>query len=151
MKYNNSLQFFEESSIIIRRLKEKKVCDVIAFILLKDGKLLAEERMPTKKVDPEKIVIPGGHVKKGESLVDACKRELKEELNIDCKNFEFVCKSLHDAGSEIQIIHYFLCKNWKGNIKTKEAKKIMWLDKKKLNKLSYGIDRRAVNRLFTNF
>jgi len=129
------------------RIKDEKSCDVVAFILLKNGKVLVEKRMPNRKIDPGKIVIPGGHVKKRESLADACKRELKEELDVVCENFEFVCKSLHDAGSEIQMVHYFLCKDWKGNIKTREAKKIFWLDEKNLNKLSYKIDRNAIEKL----
>lgn len=128
------------------RLKDKKFCNVVAFILFRNGKILVEERLPTK-IDPEKIVIPGGHVKKGENLITACKRELKEELDVNCENFEFVCKSLHDAGSEFQMIHYFLCKGWKGGIKVKEAKRVFWLDVKNLNKLSYQIDRNAIEKI----
>lgn len=129
------------------RIKDEKACDVVAFILLRNGKVLVEERMPDRKIDPGKIVIPGGHVEKGESLVDACKRELKEELDVDCSDFEFVCKSLHDVGSEIQMVHYFLCKNLKGHTKVGEAKKIFWLDEKNLNKLSYKIDRDAILKI----
>lgn len=129
------------------RIKDQKCCDVISFILLKDGKLLVEERLSNRKVDPGKIVIPGGHVEKGETLFEACKRELKEELNVDCDNFEFVCRSIHDAVSEIQMIHYFLCKDWKGDIKVREAKRILWLDESSLSKLSYEIDRIAIKKL----
>jgi 8-oxo-dGTP pyrophosphatase MutT (NUDIX family)/precorrin-6B methylase 2 len=129
------------------RIKDQKSCDVVAFILLKNGKVLVEERMPNRKIDPGKIVIPGGHVKRGESLIDACKRELKEELNVDSSDLEFVCRFLHGVGSEIQMIHYFLCKDWKGRMKTREAKRIVWLDKKNLNKLSYEIDRKAINKI----
>jgi len=129
------------------RIKDQKYCDVVAFILFKDGKFLIEERLPNRKIDPSKIVIPGGHVDKGESLVEACKRELKEELDVDCENFEFVCKSLHDAGPEIQMVHYFLCKDWKGRIKSIEAKRIFWLDNKHLNKLSYKIDIDAIRKI----
>jgi ADP-ribose pyrophosphatase YjhB (NUDIX family) len=30
------------------------------------------------------VVVPGGHVESGESLEEACKRELKEELGLEC-------------------------------------------------------------------
>lgn len=35
-----------------------------------------------------KLVIPGGHIKKDESFIDACKREIKEETNLDLENIE---------------------------------------------------------------
>ncbi|KPK96198.1 hypothetical protein AMJ80_01290 [bacterium SM23_31] len=33
--------------------------------------------------------VPGGHVKLGETLIDAVKREIKEETNLDVNNIEF--------------------------------------------------------------
>jgi len=33
--------------------------------------------------------IPGGHIELGETLIDAVKREIKEETNLDVKNIEF--------------------------------------------------------------
>ncbi len=38
-----------------------------------------------------KWVIPGGHVDLGERIVDAVKREVKEETNLDVYDLEFVC------------------------------------------------------------
>ena len=35
-----------------------------------------------------KLIIPGGHIKKDESFIDACKREIKEETNLDLGNIE---------------------------------------------------------------
>ncbi len=35
--------------------------------------------------------IPGGHIELGERIVDAVKREVKEETNLDVYGLEFVC------------------------------------------------------------
>lgn len=45
-----------------------------------------------------KYVIPGGHIELGETMVDALKREVKEETNLDIDDIEFVCfqEFIHD-------------------------------------------------------
>jgi nucleoside triphosphatase len=42
--------------------------------------------------------IPGGHIELGEHIVDALKREVKEETNLDIRDIEFVCfqESVYD-------------------------------------------------------
>ena len=35
--------------------------------------------------------IPGGHIELGERIVDAVKREVKEETNLDVRDLKFVC------------------------------------------------------------
>ena len=57
-----------------------KTVDTVALIVLQDDTVLVERRGLHKATDPGVVVIPGGHVEEGESLEDACKRELKEEL-----------------------------------------------------------------------
>ena len=43
-------------------------------------------------------VIPGGHIELGETMVDALKREVKEETNLEIFDIEFVCfqEFIHD-------------------------------------------------------
>ena len=45
-----------------------------------------------------KYVIPGGHIELGETMVEALRREVKEETNLDIRDIEFVCfqECIHD-------------------------------------------------------
>lgn len=45
-----------------------------------------------------KYVVPGGHIELGESMLDALKREVKEETHLDIHDIEFVCfqEFIHD-------------------------------------------------------
>lgn len=53
-----------------------------AFIY-KDGKLLIAKRADTKKFLPGKYELLGGHVEFGETLEEALRREVQEELHVD--------------------------------------------------------------------
>ena len=45
-----------------------------------------------------KYVIPGGHIELGETMVEALRREIKEETSLDIHDIEFVCfqEFIHD-------------------------------------------------------
>ncbi len=42
--------------------------ECVAFMLVKDQKILAEKRKPTKHVVPGAVALPGGHMEHGEAL-----------------------------------------------------------------------------------
>ncbi|MFA0570642.1 NUDIX hydrolase [Vibrio gallaecicus] len=55
-----------------------KVIDKLAWVLIKDGKLLA-----VRSKGKELFYLPGGKRETGESDVDALAREIQEELSVD--------------------------------------------------------------------
>lgn len=67
----------------------------------------------SKETDPGLITIPCGHIERGESLVQALFRELKEELNVTPTEYTFLC-SLYHPTTETQLIHYFVVTQWEG-------------------------------------
>ena len=78
--------------------------NTVALIMEKEGRLLVERRKLTKETDPGKVAIPGGHVEGGESLEEACRRELHEELGLTCGDFSFVVKLPNRTGSRDQMV-----------------------------------------------
>ncbi|WP_112480380.1 NUDIX hydrolase [Vibrio variabilis] len=101
------------------------VHECVSFILLRGSKLLLEKRSNTKETDPGLITIPGGHIEKGETKIQALVRELEEELCIVPIDSEYLC-SLYHPTTELQLIHYFIVKDWKGDISVQEADDVGW-------------------------
>ncbi len=125
------------------------IVNTVALVISKGGRILVEKRKLTKSTDPGKIVIPGGHVEKGETLEQACKRELKEEFGLNCDEFIFIERFSHHTEIENQLVNYFLCSKWSGKMKFTEAEKVFWLGKEELNTLDFEIDRKAARKFFS--
>ena len=106
---------------------------------------MVEKRRDDEDADPGYVEIPGGHVNKGETLEDALRREMKEELGIDVEKAVLVEKGLYTAtNGERGRIHYFHIEKWKGKIVSNEAERVYW--ESDVSNLSIPPDRRAVRR-----
>lgn len=121
-----------------------KRVNVVGLIVPQGNKILVEKRKSNKKTSPCKIVIPGGHVERDEDLNEACRRELKEELNLKCNNFTFLGKKLYELSEEKQVIHYFVCESWEGKPRCLEADEILWISAEDLKKLDYKEERKII-------
>jgi 8-oxo-dGTP pyrophosphatase MutT (NUDIX family) len=125
------------------------IADCVDGILLVRRKFLVEKRRDDDDADPGLIEIPGGHVGPDESLEDALRREMKEELGIDVERAKLVQKSLYTASNgERQRIHYFHVERWNGRIRSTEAERVYW--ESEISKLSVIPDRRAVQRVLNS-
>src|SRR5713101_3148177 len=125
------------------------IANVVAGILTKDGKFLVEKRRDDDDADPGYVEIPGGHVREGESLESALRREMKEELGIQVEKMKLVSKSLATAtNGERQRIHYFHVEKWNGRIRSTEAERVYW--ESEVSNLGIAPDRRAVRRILSS-
>lgn len=60
--------------------------NTVVVVFIKNKKLLMDQRSKSKKVYADFLMCPSGHIREKESLNDALKREMREELGIDVKN-----------------------------------------------------------------
>jgi 8-oxo-dGTP pyrophosphatase MutT (NUDIX family) len=128
------------------RTKHRIVEDLVAGIFIDGREFLVEKRRDDKDVDPGYIEIPGGHVEKDETLEDALKREMKEELGIDVERAKFVQRSLYTASNgERGRIHYFHVEKWIGRIVSNEAGRVYW--ESKVSNLTILPDKKAIQRV----
>jgi 8-oxo-dGTP diphosphatase len=105
---------------------EKQVKVGCIVIIIKNGKLLLGKR---KNVYGDgSWGLPGGHLEYGEKLVEAAKRELKEEIGVEAAGLEFagiiddirphqhylqVTFRLKEAPEEVKNIEPERCEEWR--------------------------------------
>jgi 8-oxo-dGTP diphosphatase len=128
------------------KIQRRKVADVVAGILMERGRFLVEKRRADDEADPGFVEIPGGHVNPDETLEEALRREMREELGIEVESARPLEKSLATAtNGERQRIHYFHVDKWNGRIDSNEAERVYW--ESDVSNLSIIPDRRAVRRI----
>ena len=125
-----------------------KTVDTVSFILIHDGKILVERRRKDRVNDPGAVVVPGGHVDPGETPLMAVKRELLEELGVECDSFRFFDRMLCESDTEYQMNSWFICEDWGGEPVASEAAEIFYLGCDELDRLSLPNDHKVVTRLF---
>jgi len=96
----------------------KKVA--VICLIKKDGKYLFVKRAHTGKCDGY-YMLPGGHVDEGEGVLQACIRELKEELDIVVKSEDLVFCLAEPTQTHVHF--FFEVLNYAGVIKNNEPKK----------------------------
>lgn len=117
--------------------------ECVAFMLIKDRRVLAEKRKLTKKVAPGMVALPGGHVDAGETLEATLARELHEELGVAPTQVAYVCTLAHRA-EEFRKLHYFAIEQWTGELENHEAESLLWIALDELQQLNLDVDRLAV-------
>lgn len=109
------------------RVKRGVIEDLVAGILIKRGRFLVEKRRDDEAADPGYLEIPGGHVEKGETLENALRREMMEELGIRVDAMRLLGTGLYTAtNGERGRIHYFHVEKWTGRIVSNEAERVYW-------------------------
>ena len=91
--------------------------NVVGAVLLKDeNTVLLPKRSNILKNMPNKYEFPGGKVEKNESLKEALKRELNEELSINV-NIENIIEFPNNIlTTEKFILTVFIIKNWENEL-----------------------------------
>ena len=105
---------------------KRPVTEVAAGILLDDqGRYLLGQR-PNGKPYAGYWEVPGGKIEKGETVFEALKRELQEELGIDIQSSEELTVLEHDYPHAYVRLHVSIIRAWKGVPKGCENQALSW-------------------------
>jgi 8-oxo-dGTP pyrophosphatase MutT (NUDIX family) len=124
----------------------RDVVGVVVGIVADGRKFLVERRRLDEANDPGIVCLPAGHVKPGEDLEDALKREMREELGIQVKEAKFVCRNFYVASNgERQNAHCYLITDYEGTPVCKAAQEIFW--ETNIKNLNLEVDRKTIRKM----
>jgi 8-oxo-dGTP diphosphatase len=104
----------------------RPVTEVAAGILLdKDGRFLLGQR-PAGKPYAGYWEVPGGKIEKDESVFEALRRELQEELGIDIQSSEELTVLEHDYPHAYVRLHVSIIRDWTGIPQGCEGQALSW-------------------------
>ena len=113
--------------------KTEKV-ELTVLCLVEDGnKILLQNRI---KKDWQGYTLPGGHVEKGESFVDAVIREMKEETGLDIKNPKLVGVKQFPIKYGRYVVFLFKTNEYSGKLVSSDEGKMEWIEYDKLKSIS---------------
>ena len=115
----------------------KKYVEVVAAILVKDGKVFAARRKPSAHLAGF-WEFPGGKVEVGETAEQCLARELQEELNIVVRVGEYIGENMHDYGIKVVRLVAYLVEHLSGNLELIEHDEMRWLSLDELESVEWA-------------
>ena len=110
--------------------------NVVAAVIKKENLYLITQRNRNKHLGWQ-WEFPGGKVEKNENFKEALIREIYEELNIVISVQTKISKEIYRDSKINIIIHYYLCKLIKGELKLSEHESFVWEKKINFNKYDF--------------
>ena len=130
-----------------------KKIEVVAAIVYFENEIFCVQR-PKNKLSyiSGKFEFPGGKIEKGESKIEALRRELLEELNFTPTKIDELFLSVVHKYPDFELtMHSFKCYSKTKDIQLNEHVSSEWLTIKNLDKLDWAeADIPIVNRLIEN-
>lgn len=121
---------------------------VTAAIIEEGGRVFVARRGPGRHLSG-KWEFPGGKVEPGESLEEALKRELAEELGIVCEVGDFLCAAVYEGLEPPLELLAYRVRRLGGAIELREHVEARWVAPADLAGLDLPeSDRMVVGRLF---
>ena len=112
-----------------------KTVEVVAAIIIKDGRIFATQRGYGEFKDGWEF--PGGKIEPGESRKEALVREIKEELDADIRVGSLLETVEYDYPAFHLTMHCFFCELISEDIVLKEHEDARWLSEKELGTVDW--------------
>lgn len=122
--------------------------ELTVVCLLEDGdKILLQDRV---KTDWHGYALPGGHVEKNESFLDAVKREMKEETGLEIRNPRLVGLKQFPIDNGRYLVVLFKATEWSGEPTSSEEGKMEWVEYARLPELDTVADLEEMLRMMNS-
>lgn len=114
---------------------ERKRIEVVAAIIVRDGRIFATQRGYGEWKDWWEF--PGGKIEPGESIEDALKREICEELATEIEVDKLLTTVEYDYPKFHLTMYCYLCRIISGQLSLLEHKDACWLTKEELTSVKW--------------
>lgn len=112
-----------------------KTINVVAAIIVKDGKVFATQRGYGEFKDGWEF--PGGKIEAGETPEEALKREIREELDTEVGVHDLVDTIEYDYPAFHLSMRCYLCSILKGDLHLREHEAARWLSQQTLDTVAW--------------
>lgn len=131
-------------------MDERKHIEVVAAIILRDGRIFATQRGYGDWKDWWEF--PGGKIEHGETPEDALKREIREELATEIEVDELLTTVEYDYPKFHLTMHCYLCTIISGDLSLLEHEDARWLALDELDCVKWlPADKDVIEKLSTTF
>ena len=110
---------------------KREMCELTVLCLVRRGnEILLQNRV---KDDWKGYALPGGHVESGESIVDACIREMKEETGLTVSKLKLCGIKQFPIENGRYIVFLFKTDSFEGQLCSSEEGGMEWVELDKLD------------------
>ncbi|MBE6051858.1 MAG: (deoxy)nucleoside triphosphate pyrophosphohydrolase [Clostridium sp.] len=103
-----------------------KTIEVVAAIIKKEEKIFITKRGYGEFIDMWEF--PGGKIEQGESREEALKREIKEELELEIKDLDYLTTIDYDYSNFHLTMHCYICAIDSGKLKLNAHNDAKWTE-----------------------
>lgn len=115
--------------------EQRKNINVVAAIILRDGKFFATQRGYGEWKDWWEF--PGGKIEQGETPEEALKREIREELSTEISVDEFLCTVEYDYPKFHLSMHCYICSLLTESLHLNEHEAARWLNRDEMESVNW--------------
>lgn len=116
---------------------EPKAIEVVAALIVRDGRVLVCQRSAASKF-PLKWEFPGGKVEPGEDPSEALRRELREELAIEVTESKELTRHVHHYRDMPPVeLRFYQVTRYRGAVKNLIFQQIVWAQVRNLEQYDF--------------
>jgi 8-oxo-dGTP diphosphatase len=112
----------------IPRSNDRKIVEVAVGILQSANEKYLMTTRPEGKVYAGHWEFPGGKLEKGETVQEALRRELTEEIGIVITDATVCCEQIVDYPHAMVRLNFCIVTDWAGELAMREGQTFEWVD-----------------------